>query len=69
MAFLKIMLSQFGLNKDRLRLEWISASEGEKFAKVVNEFVDRIIELGASPYRKIIEAEKRASNYCKPMRN
>ena len=56
MALLKFMLSQFGLNPDRFRLEWISASEGEKFARVVNEFVDRITELGPSPYRKMIES-------------
>lgn len=55
MALLKTMLMQFGLNKDRFRLEWISAAEGEKFAAVVNEFVDTIIELGPSPYRKMIE--------------
>ena len=58
MALLKFMLTQFGLNKDRFRLEWISASEGEKFARVVNEFVDRIIELGPSPYRKMLQSEQ-----------
>jgi F420-non-reducing hydrogenase iron-sulfur subunit len=51
MALLRMMLQQFGLNKDRFRLEWVSAAEGEKFAHVVNEFIDRIIELGPSPYR------------------
>ena len=55
MALLKVMLGQFGLNKDRFRLEWVSAAEGEKFASVVNEFIDRIIELGPSPYRKMRE--------------
>jgi F420-non-reducing hydrogenase iron-sulfur subunit len=53
MALLKIMLKQFGLNQDRFRLEWVSASEGEKFAKVVNDFIERIIELGPSPFSKI----------------
>jgi len=58
MALLKTMLLQFGLNKERFRLEWISAAEGEKFATKVNEFVDTIIELGPSPFRRMIE-EKR----------
>ena len=57
MALLKIMLAQFGLNKDRFRLEWISAAEGDKFTHVVNDFVQRIIELGPSPYRKRLEKE------------
>jgi len=39
------------LNAARLRLEWVSASEGEKFARVVNNFVGRVSELGPSPYR------------------
>jgi F420-non-reducing hydrogenase iron-sulfur subunit len=56
MALLKIMLKQFGLHGDRFRLEWVSASEGEKFAKVVNEFVGRVTSLGPSPYRTRLEA-------------
>ena len=51
MALLRMMLQQFGLNKDRFRLEWVSAAEGERYSQVVNEFIDRIIELGPSPYR------------------
>jgi F420-non-reducing hydrogenase iron-sulfur subunit len=55
MALLKMMLVQFGLNKDRFLLDWVSAGEGEKFARVVNQFIDRITELGPSPYRKMRE--------------
>jgi len=51
-ALLQTLIKQFGLNADRLRLEWVSASEGEKFARVVNDFVSRVSELGPSPYRK-----------------
>ena len=55
MALLKIMLKQFGLNEARFKLEWVSAAEGEKFATIVNGFVNRVIELGPSPYRKMKE--------------
>lgn len=51
-AMLRSLLKQFGLHPDRLGLEWISAGEAEKFAKTMNSFIDRIIELGPSPYRK-----------------
>ena len=57
MALLKMMLGQFGLNKDRFLLDWVSAGEAEKFANVVNKFIDRIIELGPSPYRKMREEQ------------
>ncbi|MHA1915283.1 MAG: hydrogenase iron-sulfur subunit [Promethearchaeota archaeon] len=36
---------------ERLRLDWVSASEGNRFAQVVNEFNDHIISLGPSPIK------------------
>ncbi len=50
-AMLRSLLTQFGLDPDRLALEWVSAGEAEKFATTVNGFIDRIVELGPSPYR------------------
>lgn len=44
--FLKMLLKQFGINEKRVRLEWISASEAEKYAKVSFEFTDEIKKLG-----------------------
>jgi F420-non-reducing hydrogenase iron-sulfur subunit len=61
MALLKIMLLQFGLHKDRFQLEWVSASEGEKFARVVNGFVEKITRLGPSPYRTRQEQKQHAA--------
>ncbi|MBC8429514.1 MAG: hydrogenase iron-sulfur subunit [Dehalococcoidia bacterium] len=43
---LKNMLPQLGIESERLRLEWISASEGVKFRSTVNEFIDEVTELG-----------------------
>jgi F420-non-reducing hydrogenase iron-sulfur subunit len=40
-----------GLEKERLRLEWISAAESIKFANVIREMVDQIKKLGPSPLR------------------
>lgn len=51
-ALLRSLLKQFGLNSQRLELAWVSAGEAEKFASTINGFIDRIIELGPSPYRK-----------------
>lgn len=46
MILLEKLLSQFGLEKGRLRLEWISAAEGNKFVEVMNEFTEQIRSLG-----------------------
>ena len=45
-TFLKRLLREFGIDERRLRLEWISASEGEKFARVSNEFTEQVRALG-----------------------
>ena len=47
---IKLMLEDFGIEEDRFRLEWVSASEGPKFAKVMQEMVDSIKKLGPNPY-------------------
>lgn len=39
-------LKTLGWESDRLRLEWISASEGKRFAQVMSEFTQQIKELG-----------------------
>jgi F420-non-reducing hydrogenase iron-sulfur subunit len=43
---LQRVLEQLGIEKERVRLEWISASEGDKFAEVVNEMTEAIRKLG-----------------------
>ncbi len=42
----KKLLQQLGLNPDRLRLEWVSASEGVRFAEVITNFTRQLKELG-----------------------
>jgi len=49
---LKAMLKDMGLEEERLRLEWISASEGNKFKEVVNEMTVKLKELGPSPLKQ-----------------
>jgi len=45
----KRVVQLLGLEDERLRLEWISAAEGVRFARVINEFTDQIRRLGPSP--------------------
>ncbi len=45
------LIDVLGIDRRRLRLEWISASEGVKFAKTMDEFTKQLIELGPSPLK------------------
>ncbi len=53
---LKQMIAQLGINPQRLRLEWISASEATKFQQTINNFIDEITKLGPQsqyPYGEV----------------
>ena len=40
------LLDEFGIERDRVRLEWISASEGDLFAATVGDLTERVRRLG-----------------------
>ena len=46
MHLCKKLLQLIGLSPDRLRIEWIAASEGSRFAEVMSEFAERLRDLG-----------------------
>lgn len=52
-AILKIILSQLGLDPERVWLRWISASEGQRFADTVHEMVEMLKKKGANPIRDL----------------
>jgi F420-non-reducing hydrogenase iron-sulfur subunit len=43
---LKAMLKDMDIEEERFRLEWISASEGDKVQKVINEMTEQVRRLG-----------------------
>jgi F420-non-reducing hydrogenase iron-sulfur subunit len=43
---LKNTLKQLGIEEERVRLDWVAAGEGERFAKVANEMAETIKNLG-----------------------
>jgi len=47
----KKLIAQFGIEPERLHLEWISASEGKLFAQTVTTFTDKIKSLGPNPLK------------------
>jgi F420-non-reducing hydrogenase iron-sulfur subunit len=56
---LKRLLPEYGIEPERIRLEWVSASEGERFARVVDEFTEQVRALGPLRIREsILESMK-----------
>jgi F420-non-reducing hydrogenase iron-sulfur subunit len=53
MKLLKKMLTDLNINENRLRLEWISAAEGKRFAEVVDEFTEEVRKLGQIQYTRL----------------
>jgi len=56
---LKPFLETIGINSDRLRLEWVSASEGKKLAETVTSFTETIKGLGPNPLKRAAAPEEK----------
>jgi len=53
---LQKMLDQFGIERERVRLEWISAAEGERYAQVVRSMTEQVRSLGPLNWKRELEA-------------
>jgi F420-non-reducing hydrogenase iron-sulfur subunit len=53
-AMVKRLMEQLGIDPRRLRLEWISAAEGDKFAKTIREMTEDLKKLGPSLVEKVL---------------
>lgn len=51
-AVLNKVFEEFGLDSRRIRLSWISASEGQKFADVIREYTDEIQKSGPNSVKE-----------------
>lgn len=58
----KQMMEDFGIDKNRLRLEWISAAEGRKFVDTMNEFTEQIRALGPLNLDHVVLTNEGISN-------
>ena len=59
---LKKLLKQLGIEEERVRLEWVSASEGAKFAEVTNSFTQDIKNLGPNISGNLKQNSKEAKH-------
>jgi len=55
---LKQVLQAYGVEGDRIRLEWVSASEGQRFADIVAEMTERLRSLGPSRVKTALQADQ-----------
>ena len=53
-AMVKRLMEQLGIEPERLRLEWISAAEGDKFAKTIRDMTEDLKRLGPSQVVKVL---------------
>jgi len=51
---LRKILPEYGIEPERVRLEWVAASEGDRFAHVVNDFTEQIRSLGPLKIKETI---------------
>ena len=54
------LLESFGIENKRIRLEWVSAAEGEKFASVVKSFTSEVRKLGSLNWNAVTKESKPA---------
>jgi len=52
---LQKMLDQFGIERERVRLEWISAAEGDRYAQVVRSMTEQVRSLGPLNWKQKVE--------------
>jgi F420-non-reducing hydrogenase iron-sulfur subunit len=55
---LKRLLADFGIEDDRVRLEWVSASEGRRFADVVDDMINKVRALGPCKVRTVLATDR-----------
>jgi F420-non-reducing hydrogenase iron-sulfur subunit len=49
---IELLMDDMGIERDRFRLEWVSASEGPRFAQVIKDMTEQIKKAGPSPFRQ-----------------
>jgi len=52
---IKKYIAQMGIDPNRLRLEWISASEGKQFAELADAMAETIQKLGPAEIKTVLE--------------
>jgi coenzyme F420-reducing hydrogenase delta subunit len=57
-ALMHRLLEFTGIETDRLFVEWVSASEGKKFAQLVTDFTEKVRTLGPAAIKRACRAQR-----------
>ena len=55
---LKHLLESHGIENERVRLEWVSASEGQRFADIVSDMTERLRAIGPCRIRTALQTDQ-----------
>jgi F420-non-reducing hydrogenase iron-sulfur subunit len=58
MPLLRRLLVDYGIEPERVRLEWVSASEGQRFAEVVDSITEQVRALGPCRVKEVLAADQ-----------
>ena len=58
MAALFSMLDFLGIERERTRVEWVSAAEGSKFASTINDFAEKVAAIGENKRLEDLRCKK-----------
>ena len=58
MTLLFSMLDYLGIERERTRVEWVSAAEGAKFAATMNDFAEKVAALGENKRLEDLRCKK-----------
>jgi F420-non-reducing hydrogenase iron-sulfur subunit len=61
------MLEQFGIEKERFQLVWISAAEAKRFVEVVTKMTDEVRRLGPLKWPEMLKVVEAESGDLKPL--
>lgn len=53
MKLIKLLMDQMGLDGHRFRVEWVNPEEPDEYARVVNEFISDLRQLGPNPMKSL----------------
>jgi len=59
---LKKLLSELGVEEERFRLEWVAASEPQRYVNLINRMIEEVRQLGPNPLRRSYPSAEKEKN-------
>ncbi|TET79786.1 hydrogenase iron-sulfur subunit, partial [candidate division TA06 bacterium] len=66
MVLLRGLLELTGIDPERFKLDWVSASEGRRYSSLVTDFTEKLRELGMKKEWGVRDRKSRIRHTVKP---